>query len=85
MSQFERYFLSAQVRMWNDLPDTVFGKGTMDLTEQSTVDAGCAELCFSVFPGAGACGVPKAINKLFDFFHMEKNIYIEYICVCVCV
>ena len=30
MSQFERSFLPAQARMWNDLPYTVFDTGTLD-------------------------------------------------------
>ena len=39
-SQFARCFLPAQTRVWNDLPYTVFGTGTLDrLMEPSIV--GC--------------------------------------------
>ena len=43
----------------------------MDLREQSIV--GCfSDFCFSVFRGAGACGVAKAIYKQFYFSHLGR-------------
>ena len=49
-SQFARSFLTAQVRMWNDLPYTVFDTGTLDGNSRMQSTVGCfPELCFSFF------------------------------------
>ena len=69
MSQFARAFLPAQVRLWNDLPYTVFDTGTlMDSRVQSTV--GCfPELCFLQFSKAQVLvGLQKQLINNFVFF-----------------
>ena len=79
-SQSARCFLHAKVRMWNDLPYTVFTpERWMGLSVKSTV-GWFPELCFfMVLSGSGACGVAKAIYKqLFaalacDYYYYNNN------------
>ena len=61
-SQFSRSFLPAQVRMWNDLPYTVFDTGTLD-GFKGAVNRWLVPLVVfsSVFRGSGACVAAKAI------------------------
>ena len=68
-SQFERCFLPAQVRMWNDLPYTVFDTGTLFGFNGSVSRCLLPWVLYSsLFRGAGACGVAKAIDdKLLCF------------------
>ena len=68
-SKFARSFLSAQVRLWNDLPYTTFDTGTLDGFKSAVNSLLHHWVAFSsVFRGAGACGVAKAIINNFDFF-----------------
>ena len=67
----KRCFMPAQVQMWNDLPYTVLGTGTLDDSrEQSTV--GCfPELCFLQFSVVQVlAGVAKAIYKKLCFSYL---------------
>ena len=67
MSQFARCFLPAQVRMWNDLPCTVFDTGTLDGFRGAVNRWLLPYVVFSsVFRGAGASGLRKQfINNFF--------------------
>ena len=65
-SQFARSFLMAQVRLWNDLPYTVFHTGTLDRFKGAVN----SWLFSSYFSGAGACEISKAINKKLRFSHL---------------
>ena len=61
-SQFPRYFLPAQVRLWNDLPFTVVDIGTVDGFKGAVNRWLLPRVVFSsVFRDAGAFGVAKAI------------------------
>ena len=70
-SQFARYFLPGQVRMWNGLLYTVIDTGTLD-GFKGWVNRWLLlwVLVSSVFRSAGACGVTKAICKQFCFFNL---------------
>ena len=63
MSQLEGCFLPAQVRMRNDLPYTVFDIGALIgwVKDNSLPLVADLSSVFAVFPGAGSCGVTKAI------------------------
>ena len=66
-SQCARCFLLAQVQMWNDLPYSEFDTGMLEGFKGAV---NCWLLAWiivlsSVFRGAGACGVAKAIHKYF--------------------
>ena len=52
--------------MWNDLPYTVFGTGTLDGFKGAVNHWLLPLVCFPVFCGAGAFYVAKAIYKKFD-------------------
>ena len=55
--------------MWNDLPYSVFDTGTLDEFKGSVNRWLLHRVVFSsVFRGAGACGVPKAVHKQLLFF-----------------
>ena len=69
-SKFARWFLSAQTRVWNDLPCTVFDTGTLDGFMGAANRWLLPWVCFWVFRGAGACGAAKAIYKQFCFSHL---------------
>ena len=64
MSEFVRFFLPSQVRIWKDLPYTVFDTRTQDLFK-SAVNRWIASLSsvFSIFCPAGVCGVAQFINN----------------------
>ena len=64
-SQFARCFLPAQPRVWNDLPYNVFDTGTLNGFKEAVNRLFFPLLCFSVFRGAGAFGVAKAIYTQF--------------------
>ena len=68
-SQFTRYFLLAQVRLWNDLPCTVFETRTLDWFK-GAVNRWLLPLVTSVLRGAGACGVAKSMDKNLIFSHL---------------
>ena len=60
--KFSRCFLPTQFRMWNDLPYTVFDTRTLDEFKGAVNRWLIPWVVFSsVFPGAGACWVAKAI------------------------
>ena len=69
-SQFVRCFLPAQTRVWNDLPYTVFDSGTLDGFKGAVNRWLLPWVCFSVFRGAGACGVAKEIYKQLCFSNL---------------
>ena len=83
-SQFARSFLPAQVRLWDDLPITVFDTGTLN-GYKSVVNRWLLPwiVFSSVFRGAGACGVAKAIYNQLVFptwacaAGFNNNYYIE--------
>ena len=64
-SQFARCFLPPQIRVWNDLPYTVFDTGTLDGFKGAVNRWLHPRVCFPVFCDAGDCGVEKAIYKQF--------------------
>ena len=69
-SQFASFFLPAQVRMWNDLPCTVFDTGMLDGFKGALNSLFLPWVVFSsVFRGAGDCVVAKAIYKQLCFSH----------------
>ena len=70
-SQFARSSLPAQVRLWNDLPYTEFDTGTLDGFKGGVNRWLLPWVMFpSVFRGAGACGVAKAIYKQLCLSHL---------------
>ena len=64
-SQFARCFLPAQTRVWNDLPYTSFDTGTLDGFKGAVNRWLLPWVYFSVFRGAGACGVAYAFISNF--------------------
>ena len=67
-SQFEKCFLPVLVRMWDDLPYTVFDTETLDEFKGAVNRWLLSWVAFSsVFFVAGACGVAKAIYKQLCF------------------
>ena len=53
-SQFARCFLPAHIRVWNDLPYSVFDTGTLDVFKGAVNGWFLLRVCFFVFRGTGA-------------------------------
>ena len=67
-NHFALYFLPAQVRMWKDIPYTVFDSGTLDGVMGAVNRWLLNWVVFSsVYRGAGACEVSKAIYQQLCF------------------
>ena len=63
--------LLTQVRMWNDLPYTVFDIGTLEVFKGAVNHWLHPRLVFlSVFRSAGACGVANTFVKQSCFSHL---------------
>ena len=74
MSQFTRYFLPAQIRIWNNRrPYTVFHTGTLDGFMGVASQPLIASLsCVFFFRGSCACVVATAIYKQLCSSHLDQ-------------
>ena len=79
--QFAKCFMAAQVRMWNDLPFTVFDIGTLDGLKGAVNRWLLPWVVFSsIFRGTGSCAVYKQCLTIYKQFCLSN---LGVCCLCV--